>query len=107
MYTIDQIRLDMQTLKQNGKSWRYIGKHYNIQPSMARLILLGHEPGKKVRKILNLPQSAIVNIVSGTIPDNTQALNAVRCSCGQWFITNHPRRFKCFSCSPYKGSKSS
>jgi len=50
MYTIDQIRLDMQTLKQNGKSWRYIGKHYNIQPSMARLILLGHEPGKKVSK---------------------------------------------------------
>ncbi len=92
--------------KHPGTSWRKIGAEYGISGAMARLIATGYDPGKKIRQKLDLPQSATVIVILGNrVPDGTQVVNASQCSCGQWFVPNHPRRLKCFMCSPYRGRK--
>lgn len=57
------------------------------------------------RLILGWGISSTVVCVYGPIPDGTQAYSAQECACGQWYISNHPCRKKCFICSPYKGKK--
>lgn len=74
-----------------------------MNPAMARLIAQGYLPGKKVRGLLGLPPESSVVVMAGDVPAGSQALAAMQCGCGQWFIPNHPRRKRCFVCSPYKG----
>ena len=56
----------------------------------------------KKRAALGLPPYSSVVVVEGNVPNGTQVLCADLCACGQWYIKNHPRRRKCFSCSPCK-----
>lgn len=46
--------------------------------------------------------SVVVIIGDGTVPPGAQVISATMCACGQYFISNHPRRHKCFICSPFK-----
>jgi hypothetical protein len=46
--------------------------------------------------------SVVVIIGGGSVPPGSQVISAQVCECGQWFISNHPRRQKCFICSPFK-----
>lgn len=80
------------------------GEAFGVNKAMARLLANGYNPGKKIRQILNLPDVAEVVVVFGVVPNGTQAIKADQCPCGQWFISNHPRRKKCFKCSPYRKS---
>ncbi len=72
----------------NGESWAKIGKDYNIHAPTVRLIANDYEPGNKVRKNLGLSPMLLVK--------------AMECSCGEYFIANHPRRIHCFICRPFR-----
>ena len=100
--TLEQLSHDMRRQHEICKSWRKVAQSYGIFPDTARLIAGGYEPGKKIRKRLGLPPAASVVVVYGEVPDGAQVLQAQRCQCGQFFISNHPRRMKCFICSPYR-----
>jgi hypothetical protein len=84
------------------QSWRKTAQKYGLFPNMARMIAMGYEPGPRIRARLGLPQVANVVVIEGRVPAGSQAIAAEQCPCGQWFISNHPRRRKCFICSPYK-----
>ncbi len=71
-----------------GDSWAKIGKDYNIHAPTVRLIADGYEPGNKVREKLGLSPMLLVK--------------ALECSCGEYFIANHPRRVHCFTCRPFR-----
>jgi hypothetical protein len=59
-----------------------------------------------LRMKLGLRQISTVIPIEETIPNGTIALKASVCHrCDQYFISNHPRRRKCFICSPFRGRK--
>lgn len=105
MQTLEELSIQMREHHARLQSWRKTGAIFGLNPAMARLIALGYEPGRRVREQLGLPPAASVVPVAGAVPDGTQVAAATRCSCGRWFVSNHPRRKRCFICSPYKGKK--
>lgn len=107
MITFDALCLEIQNKRSVQKmSWQKIGDAYGINKAMARLIALGYEPKRKVRRILDLaPSATVVVFGDGMVPDGTQTIRASQCSCGQWFIPNHPARTHCFLCRPARGKK--
>ena len=62
-------------------------------------------PPLKICARLGIKTLATVVVIAGEVPAGSQALTAQQCPCGQWFISNHPQRKKCFVHSPYKGKK--
>lgn len=105
MITLDHLCSDIQQEYDSCRSWRAVGRKYSLNPSMARLIARGYHPGPKISRLLNLPPRVDVIVVLGEVPPGAQTIAARLCSCGQWFIANHPRRSHCFICRPYKESK--
>ncbi len=89
------------------QSWDKVAdRHHITKPLAWRIAKKGYEPRRyAIRKLLDLPQYANVIPIGDQIPDGTQAHSAQQCKCGQWFISNHPRRVRCFICSPYRGKK--
>ena len=85
------------------KSWRKVGEPYGLFPDTVRMIASGYDPGNTVRERLRLPPKSSVVSVNGKVPGGSITLGAHQCECGQYFISNHPRRQKCFICSPYRG----
>ncbi|HMN11816.1 MAG TPA: hypothetical protein PKD55_05770 [Bellilinea sp.] len=106
LLTLEHLSYEMREQHKISRSWRKVAEPYGIFPDTARLIAKGYEPGKKIRERLGLPPAASVVVVYGVVPDGAQVLQAERCQCGQYFIPNHPRRRKCFMCSPYRKRKS-
>lgn len=104
MPTLDHLRIDMQEIHARTQSWQKVGDCYGINKALARLIANGYEPGRKARKILGLPAYAEVIVISGEeLPAGAQVISASFCrACGRPFISNHPRRKKCFICGPYR-----
>lgn len=103
MTTLDILRGEIKQSRNQGKTWQAIGDDYGVNRAMARLIGLGYQPGKKVRKALGLPPSSVVIVIGdGDVPDGSQTIRAMQCTCGQWFVANHPRRSHCFICRPAK-----
>jgi hypothetical protein len=99
---LEQLSREIREDHEITKSWRKTAYKYGIFPSMARMISLGYEPGPRIRAKLGLPQIANVVVVEGVVPAGSQSIAAQQCPCGQWFISNHPRRKRCFVCSPYR-----
>ena len=65
----------------------------------------GYMPDKW-RPRLDLPPKSKVIVVLGEVPSGSQCIGADICIlCGRYFISNHPRRKRCFVCSPYGGRK--
>jgi hypothetical protein len=53
------------------------------------------------RALLGLPAIAHVVPVQGAVPDGTQVIGASMCIiCSKWYVSNSPRRKKCYECSP-------
>ena len=108
MYT-HQHRL--KDLHDNGLSWRAIQRkcpeYANLSIASLDRLAQGREPGPKVRELLGLPPVTVVVVIGGgQIPEGAQVYSAEMCECGQVFVSNHPRRRKCFVCSPVrKGGK--
>lgn len=103
MNTLEQISADLQERHKRLNSWRLAADPYPINKAMARMIANGYEPGNRVRRALKIaPIASVVVIGDGEVPEGAQVISALLCDCGQWFISNHPRRKRCFICSPYK-----
>ncbi len=104
-------RADLHRLHDCEKqSWRTIAdldEYRGISHFTLSAIAAGREPRKlSIRLRLGWPLESYRVVAVGTaIPDGTQAHSAQQCKCGQWFISNHPRRVRCFICSPYRGKK--
>jgi hypothetical protein len=91
---------------QKGNSWRKIAVQHGLHPNMARLIANGHEPGNRIREKLKLPPIAEVVSLNEGFKDGSQVIGAVECCvCGQWFVSNHPKRKRCFICTPFRSRK--
>lgn len=54
------------------------------------------------KRHFGIPAQSNVVVVEGVVPAGSQAISAQQCPCGQYFISNHPRRKRCFVCSPYR-----
>ena len=78
-----------------------------VTHGMIQQCINGIEPKRnEIRMALGLtPYVEVVVMVDGTIPPGAQVLTATRCACGRWYVSNHPRRRKCFICGPYGGGK--
>ena len=99
----------LQALKTSRSiTWRQIARldqYTGIPPgTLCTYAKTGYLPNR-YRQRLGLPVVASVAPVMEPIPNGAQALFAVRCECGRWYISNHPRRKKCFVCSPYRATK--
>jgi len=92
-----------------GNSWRTIAsmeEFGGVSAPAIRRIAQGEEPGNRIRAKLGLPAvSTVVIIGGGSVPAGAQVIYANECECGQWYISNHPRRKKCFMCRPYRARK--
>ena len=105
MPTLEQLCREMQNKHTEVHSWQKVGDCYGINKATARLVANGYEPGKKVRRLLGLPEEARVNVVViyGEVPPGAQVISAQLCiACRRAFIPNHPRRKRCFICSPFR-----
>jgi hypothetical protein len=109
MATIKTVKTSLRMAYNDLDSWRKVGAKFGITGAMAfRIVRRDYEPKtNEIRGVLGLPPSSKVIPVNGReIPNGTQALVAEYCiDCGQPFISNHPRRRKCFICSPYRGKR--
>jgi hypothetical protein len=109
-YTEAEVRQFICDKKASGKSFRKIAlEDYQgqITHSVVQKALQGQFPTDPIkRKVLGLSEHKNVTVIFGEVPDGTQVIQAQLCECGQFFISNHPRRSKCFICSPYKKGKS-
>ena len=115
--TIEELRTKILDIRgRNGDprlSWSQV--HRAIVPegsreqvSVACVYRVAREPGYEprdleIRSILGLDRDSPVVFVDGRTRPRAQAVGAQRCGCGQWFVSNHPRRRKCFRCSPFRG----
>lgn len=111
-YTWEEVQSIVAECYRAGKSYRQIAaEQYNNHISHATIqrVHKGIEPqAPKIREVFGLPDyRQVVLVTPGRIPDGTQVIHARQCSCGQWYVPNHPRRQKCFICSPYRGQKGS
>jgi hypothetical protein len=91
----------------NGKkmTWQAIADQYGPPITKPMVWRIANDPDyepkdQKTRFILGLSVVAIVIPINGIIPEGSLSLSAEQCACGQWYISNHPRRGKCFICSP-------
>jgi len=98
-----EIKNDYKTLN----SWRLVAQKWRSTKGTVYRIAHGYQP-KTIKLLLHfdlpLPEARVI-AVAGIVPDGTQTIGALRCVCGDWFIPNHPRRRKCFVCSPYRKRK--
>ena len=104
--TCDMVQDEIKSLHGMYGSWREVQKHEHPDipfGTLSRIANDGYVP-KKWYLYFGIPLPANVIAVAGIIPNGSQALLANQCSCGAWFISNHPRRRKCFVCSPYRGN---
>lgn len=52
------------------------------------------------------PLVTVTPVNGAAVPSGSQVLHAQHCTlCNRPFISNHPRRQKCFICSPYRGAQ--
>ncbi len=102
MKTLEEVQRGLIDAHRRSKSWRFAGHEYGLNPATARMIANGYIPKEKLCARLGLPPQGRVSIVFGAVPDGSQVLAAQQCACGQWFISNHPARKRCFICGPYK-----
>lgn len=110
-YTWDEALRDVRSLYDQKRSLRRIAKEDyrgEITHATVQRILEGAEPkDPKIRAAIGLPAYQQVVAVTGeAIPTGAQVISASYCKvCGRPFISNHPRRRKCFICGPYRKSK--
>jgi hypothetical protein len=110
-YTWHEVSLRISHLRTSGKSFRQIAKedYYGcVSHAVIQRVAAGNEPKEpRIREALGLPTyQQVVTVDGGYIPPGTQVAGASNCvDCGQSYSPNHPRRKKCFTCSPIKGGK--
>jgi len=101
---IERLKYERDVL---GHSWRKIasGGDFGFIPARTlNSIYHGKRDfPKKYRARLGLfPPATVYVVTDGDVPPGTQVISASLCACGQWFVSNHPARKRCFICSPYR-----
>jgi hypothetical protein len=90
--------------KRQNMTTRKIAEIYGAPITCADISRIYHgkfPKGKEKRIALGLPPTSNIAIIGGgDVPNGSQAIRALRCECGQYFIQNHPRRSHCFICRP-------
>jgi hypothetical protein len=105
MMNFEAVRTQIDEMRLAQKTWRAIGGSLNISGGLAlRIWRDGYIPrDPSTRAALGLPPACTVIVIGGgVIPDGAQVIQALQCACGQWFISNAPRRKRCFVCRPYR-----
>lgn len=65
----------------------------------------GYVPPDHVLAKWNIKTFVSVQIVGGQVVEGAELISVVgKCNCGQAYISNHPKRKRCFTCSPYRGA---
>lgn len=100
-----QAYIASQRALQPPDTYRVIADSLRISPALVWKIERGHEPtDPAIRARLNLHATVEVVPMGGNIRAGAQVLGSIYCNaCGEPFVSNHPRRRKCFRCSPYRG----
>lgn len=97
--TLEGIRDDVERRRGSSEGYRQIGSSYGVSGGLIWHIERGHNPtDPEIRATLGL---------SPPLGPETQHRGVFYCSeatCSIPFIPNHPRRRKCFECSPFRGS---
>lgn len=92
-----------------SSSWAKIalmGEWSPIPGGTLSSISTGYPVPDKWRPRLDLPPKSKVIVVLGEVPSGSQCIGADICIlCGRPYVSNHPRRKRCFVCSPYGGKK--
>jgi hypothetical protein len=106
-YSMTDVQSTIKALRGANKSYRQIAKEHfggQINHAVVQRILAGEEPkDPKIRRAVGLADyHQVVVVAGGDVPPGTLVISASLCECGQWFISNHPRRKRCFICSPYR-----
>lgn len=121
MDPLDELRcriLDVRRSARNGHdhhTWAEVYRaivpaEHRDQVSRTLIWRIGTDPDYEpkdggIRLALGLPEAATVTYVDGRPRPRAQALDVLECGCGRWFVSNHPRRKRCFVCSPYRGGR--
>lgn len=95
-------------MREQGMSWRTVGAALGVSHGTAARIGSGWEPREAgLRRVLGLPAWRVrVEVVGGVVPEGSQVVGAVACgSCGRWYVSNHPKRRRCYACSPVRGGQ--
>jgi hypothetical protein len=103
---LSEFRQEIKTEKR-WDTYDILSKRYRVNKFYLWKILNqeDYSPPPSVCKILGIAVISEVQVVSGSIPPGSQSLGASYCiRCGKPFIPNHPRRRKCFTCSPPRAS---
>jgi len=103
--SIEQLRECLREDHKRLGNWRDVSYEWKMPPgTLCRIAERAYEPKRPdIRRCLGLPIVSTVVVVGGeSIPDGAQVYRADVCPCGQWYISNHPRRKRCFICSPYR-----
>lgn len=112
--TPDIARVELkQSFDAMGLSWRQFAlrsSYVGIPAGTLNAIYNGYPIPMIWYDRLGIPFPAIVQTVNGHyIPNGSQAIGARYCNskknptCRNAYISNHPRRDSCFTCSPYRG----
>lgn len=102
-----QLSQVIKNRRKNRESYESIARGFGVSRALIRYIEAhpNYQPGAEKRKLLGIDPPATASITlawDGDCPPGTQAPPATLGKCGHWFISNHPRRSKCFICSPYR-----
>ena len=114
---IEELRAKILGVRLNKPELSWAKVHQVVVPdgcrdqvSVALVYRIATEPGyepkePEIRDVLGLDQESAVTFVDGKPRPRSSALDVKRCACGRYFVSNHPRRRRCFSCSPFRGKK--
>jgi hypothetical protein len=90
--------------------FREIAKTAEFRPippgTLCAIAKHGKVPEKWYARLSLPPEATVVVMGGGDVPPGTQVLGACYCSdCNAGYVSNHPRRKKCFTCSPIQKGK--
>jgi len=111
--SFQELRLELNRDYCSLGSWKKVAEKWSYdvgvvchKATISRMAAGKYEPKRyEIRCVFGLHTSGTIKPIAGAIPDGTQALFAQQCECGQYYISNHPLRRKCFVCSPYRKRK--
>jgi len=105
-----ELRKSFDALGLSFRQFALRSSYVGIPAGTLNAIYNGYPIPRKWYPRFDIPYPATVQTVNGHyIPNGSQAIGARYCSgkknpgCRNAYISNHPRRDNCFTCSPYRG----
>lgn len=101
------LRDDLRSKIDEKETYANLEKQYGVNRFYLWKIIHNpdYTPPVNVLRTLGIGVVSQVVVVFGEVPPGAQVIAAQICTCGQWFVSNHPARKRCFICSPFRKSK--